>query len=65
MEWAKERRGTRTGDAPPERRHDMFIVLNVYLPIHPVKRFPGNSCDISSLYLHKSGFDQNALNHQP
>jgi hypothetical protein len=28
----------RTGDAPAGRRYDMFIVLNVFMPIYPVKR---------------------------
>jgi hypothetical protein len=47
MEWAKERRGTRRGDAPPGRRYDMFMVLDVFLPIYPVKR--------DSLETHVSG----------
>jgi hypothetical protein len=43
MEWAKERRGTRRGDAPPGRRYEsmasyMFIVLNVFLPIYLLER---------------------------
>jgi hypothetical protein len=37
MWWAKEGRGTLRGDALPGRRYDIFIVLDKFLPIYPVK----------------------------